>query len=51
MKKWLQESIMNLRRNSNIIKARYVKKDDCYKGNILSSFALKRLIDYVNWSY
>lgn len=34
-------------RNSNIIKARYVKKDDCYKGNILSSFALKRLIDYV----
>ena len=33
--------------SSNIIKARYVKKDDSYKGNILSSFALKRLIDYV----
>lgn len=35
-------------KDSNIIKAKFVKKDDCYKGNILSSFSFKRLLDYVN---
>ena len=33
---------------SAIIKAKFVKKDDCYKGNILSSFSFERLIDYVS---
>lgn len=37
----------DMERNSKIIKVSYVKKDDAYKGNVLSTFNLKRLIDYI----
>lgn len=38
----------NIERDSAIIKAKFVKKDDCFKGNILSSFEFVRLVDYVS---
>lgn len=35
-------------RESAIIKAKFVKKDDCYKGNILNNYSFERLLAYVN---
>lgn len=43
------EAIDNsIEKESTVIKAKFVKKDDCYKGNILSSFSFERLLAYVN---
>lgn len=44
----IEEIDNNIEKDSSIIKAKFVKKDDCYKGNILSSFSFERLIDHVN---
>ena len=44
----VEEVDNNIDKDSAIIKAKFVKKDDCYKGNILSSFSFERLIDYVS---
>lgn len=44
----VEEIDNNIDKDSAIIKAKFVKKDDCYKGNILSSFSFERLIDYVS---
>lgn len=43
----VEEIDNHIDKDSAIIKAKFVKKDDCYKGNILSSFSFERLIDYV----
>ena len=43
------EAIDNsIEKESTVIKAKFVKKDNCYKGNILSSFSFERLLAYVN---
>lgn len=44
----IEEIDNNIDKDSNIIKAKFVKKDDNYKGNILSSFSFERLLAYVN---
>lgn len=38
----------NIEKESSIIKAKYVKKDDCFKGNILTDFSFERLVTYVH---
>ena len=44
----IEEIDNNIDKESNIIKAKFVKKYDSYKGNILSSFSFERLLAYVN---
>lgn len=44
----IEEVDNSFEKDSAIIKAKFVKKDECYKGNILSSFSFERLIDYVS---
>ncbi len=44
----IEEIDNQIDKESSIIKAKFVKKDDCYKGNILSSYSFERLLAYVN---
>lgn len=44
----IEEIDNSIDKESAVIKAKFVKKDDCYKGNILSSFSFDRLLAYVN---
>lgn len=44
----IEEIDNQIDKESAIIKAKFVKKDDCYKGNILSSYSFERLLTYVN---
>lgn len=44
----IEEIDNQIDKESAIIKAKFIKKDDCYKGNILSSYSFDRLLAYVN---
>ena len=44
----IEEIDNQIDKESAIIKAKFVKKDDCYKGNILSSYSFERLLTYIN---
>lgn len=44
----IEEIDNQIDKESTIIKAKFVKKDNCYKGNILNSYSFERLLAYVN---